>query len=313
MPVNGECQCTTRNDSLYECVTCARGVTSLYAKYSDPTNTSLLQCPHCGQIADVFQSLPRPVLLLNLLLLKPQPFRHILRNRGGDRPNQRRRYRNRLALKLALVVVGADALVRCAGAQTENELQALRLFAGTFGYCLLETVSLLLCIAAASVIVRRRALSWSDLQLIPLTAFCASIPTIFFLIVSSVVWRREYVADGSEVTDISTGGAFAFLSPIEKFYKQYAHDPQQTAMVQSPLLSYLASYSRANLRSGLAQVGAAKGWASEALLRKGIGGTSLLVACSVLFRTSKRQVLLILILAWLFHLVVLHAADPFLL
>ncbi|KWU45562.1 hypothetical protein RHOSPDRAFT_32867 [Rhodotorula sp. JG-1b] len=292
MPANGECQCTTRNDGLYD---------GADAKYSDPTNTSLLQCPHCGQIADVFQSLPRPVLLLNLLLLKPQPFRHILRNRGGDRPDQRHRYRNKLALKLALVVVGADALVRWAGAQTENELQALRLFAGTFGYCLLETVSLLLCIAAASVI------------LIPLTAFCASIPTIFFLIVSSVIWRQEYLADGSGATDVSTGGgAFAFLSPIEKIYRQYAHDPQQTAMAQSPLLSYLASYSRANLRSGLAQVGAAKGWASEALLRKGIGGTSLLVACSVLFRTSKRQVLLILILAWLFHLVVLHAADPFL-
>lgn len=128
MPANGECQCTTRNDGLYECVTCARGVLSVCeilplippkppdltrsgadAKYSDPTNTSLLQCPHCGQIADVFQSLPRPVLLLNLLLLKPQPFRHILRNRGGDRPDQRHRYRNKLALKLALVVVGADA------------------------------------------------------------------------------------------------------------------------------------------------------------------------------------------------------------
>lgn len=119
-----------------------------------------------------------------------------------------------------------------------------------------------------------------SLQLIPLTAFCASIPTIFFLIVSSVVWRREYLADGPGSTDVSTGGAFAFLAPIEKIYKQFAHDPQQTAMAKSPLLSYLASYSRANLRSGLAQVGAAKGWASEALLRKGIGGTSLLVACS---------------------------------
>lgn len=27
--------------------------------------------------------------------------------------------------------------MRCAGAQTETEVQALRLFAGTFGYCLL--------------------------------------------------------------------------------------------------------------------------------------------------------------------------------
>ncbi|GAA5871547.1 hypothetical protein JCM3774_006291 [Rhodotorula dairenensis] len=311
MSANCNCRERDRDDSLYECVVCGQQVTSLYAKYSDPTNTSLLQCPHCGHIADVFQSLPTPVLLLNLLLLKHRVFRHILRNRGGDQPARRRRYRTRLALKLALVVVGADALVRCAGTETENELQAVRLFAGTFGYCLLETVSFLLCIAAASVLVRDRALCLSDLQLIPLTAFCASIPTIFFLVVSSVVWRQEYLLDPT--TGQGTGGAFAFLSPIDQIYQQYADGPQQAMMTQSPFLAYLASFSRANLKSGLAQVGAAKGWASEALLRKGIGGTSATVAFSVLFRTSKRQVLLILIVAWLLHLVVLHAADPFLL
>lgn len=139
-------------------------------------------------------------------------------------------------------------------------------------------MSLLLCIAAASILVRRRAIRRSELQLIPLTAFCASIPTTFFLVVSSVIWRQEYLSEPPH--GAGTGGAFAFLSPIDQVYQQYAHGPQQAAVTQSSFLAYLASFSRANLKSGLAQVGAAKGWASEALLRKGIGGTSATVAFS---------------------------------
>lgn len=98
------------------------------------------------------------------------------------------------------------------------------------------------------------------------------------------------------------------------------------------LVRYAASFSRANLRSPLAEVGSARGWASEAVLRKWVGGQSALVAfsgalvCSfargreadaeetpaVLLRTSKTRTALVLLVAWLLHLVVLHAVDPFL-
>lgn len=40
------------------------------------------------------------------------------------------------------------------------------------------------------------------------------------------------------------------------------------------------SFSRAELKSGLAQVGSNRGWASEAVLRKGVGGSSAVVAVS---------------------------------
>lgn len=82
---------------------------SIDVKYADPTNTSLLECPHCASLADVYQSLPRPILLLDLLLLKRDVYRHLLRNRGGDSHASRRRYRRGLSLKLAALTVGTDA------------------------------------------------------------------------------------------------------------------------------------------------------------------------------------------------------------
>lgn len=83
-------------------------------------------------------------------------------------------------------------------------------------------------------------------------------------------------------------------------------------------------------------MGNASGWANEALLRKGVGGSSAVVGVSGEFRavyerlrwlpiarltslltpallnTSKRRTVVILLLAWSFHLVVLHVVDPLL-
>ncbi|GAA6019244.1 hypothetical protein JCM8202_000948 [Rhodotorula sphaerocarpa] len=260
----------------YACIACARPVPSLYVKYSDPTNTSLVQCQHCGELADVYQSLPQQIVLLDLLLLKPSVFRHLLRNRGGDAEHSRKQYRRALTLKLALITVGVDALVRCAAVETENEVQALLLFGRTFGYCLLETHCLLVCLAASIAVLAPKRLSLSTLEIVPLTALSALVPTTFFLVVTSIVWREEYLATPANSDGGFSSGVFAILSPLDELYRRHAAEIQAAqgdAALVSPALAYLA----------------------------------------MLLGTSKTRVSAILLIAWLLHLVLLHAIDPFLL
>ncbi|BGP35503.1 hypothetical protein JCM10296v2_007341 [Rhodotorula toruloides] len=292
-----------RPEANYECIHCSSPTPSLYIKYSDPSNTSLLQCSTCSRIADIYQSFDFPVLLLDLLLLKPEVFRHLLRNRGGASSLKRVPHQARETLRLGTIVLGADALVRCVGAQAQNESDSLLLYFRTLGYCLIETLSLLLCIGLTSRLVTRQSADRHNLALIPLTSFYASLPTIFFLVVSSVIWRAEYLPAPTK-----TSSSF-LLDKLDSLYERGKRLPTSTG-IDSRLstIAYLTSFSRANLRSGLAQVGEARGWASEALLRKGIGGTSALVAFSVLLRCSKRRAALVLLLAWLLHLV-LHGTD----
>ncbi|KAL7342740.1 Arv1-like family-domain-containing protein [Rhodotorula toruloides] len=333
-----------RPKANYECIHCSSPTPSLYIKYSDPSNTSLVQCSTCSRIADIYQSFDFPVLLLDLLLLKPEVYRHLLRNHGGTSSLKRVPHQARESLRLGTIVLGADArefvchvparrfpliteaVVRCVGAQAHDESDSLLLYFRTLGYCLIETLSLLLSIGLASRLVAPQSVN--GLALIPLTSFYASLPTIFFLVVSSVIWRAEYLPAPTNDTPSSF-----LLDKLDTLYEQGKRLPTSTG-IDSRLstIAYLTSFSRANLRSGLAQVGEARGWASEALLRKGIGGTSALVAFSgawddsrlthagsllharaVLLRCSKRRAAMVLLLAWLLHLVLLHAVDPLLL
>ncbi|GAA5821582.1 hypothetical protein JCM3770_005303 [Rhodotorula araucariae] len=301
----------------YECVHCSARVPSLFVKFADPSNTSLVQCPACGQLADIHLSFPFEVLLLDIVLLKPPVYRHLLRNRGGDAQQERQRHQWLEMLRLGALVLAIDTLVRCCGSPTKTEIEFLLLYLRTLAYCLIETLSLLLCIAVSSALMALPPSRWSDLRLVPLTFFYSSLPTILFLSITSVIWRADYLAPPS-----STGASPAlppFLNALttrlDALYRSHAPSPSRdaTAGSQSALLvRYAASLSRANLRSPLAEVGAARGWASEALLRKWVGGQSALVAFSVLLRKSRVETAGVLLVAWLLHLVVLHAVDPFL-
>jgi hypothetical protein len=114
-----------------------------------------------------------------------------------------------------------------------------------------------------------------SLALLPLALLYSSLPTTFFLVVSSIVWRQEYLPSPSLS---STPAALLDLSPyLDKFNPS---TDNKADSFDSTWAKYVVSYSRSNLRSGLAQVGSARGWASEAVLRKGVGGTSAIVAVS---------------------------------
>ncbi|GAA6020575.1 hypothetical protein JCM10207_008673 [Rhodosporidiobolus poonsookiae] len=329
----------------YECVNCCQSVPSLYITYKDPSNTSLVQCSRCGRLADVYQSFPYPLIILDLLLLRPEVYRHLLRNRGGNTSRERAWHQAGETLRLGGIVVGVDALVRCFGTTAASDVDYLLLFVRTSMYCWIgrspllpsllppltscpcaETFSLLFCISLSGFILGpRRGATLSNHALVPLTLFYSSLPLVFFLVVTSLIWRAEYtssspLSSSPSSSATSTSSPFApllpFLADLQHSSTLFASPPTtSTAASPASVAAYLASFSRANLRSGLAQVGEARGWASEAVLRKGVGGSSAVVAFSaraVLFRMSRARTVAVLLLAWLLHLVVLHCIDPFL-
>lgn len=176
-----------------------------------------------------------------------------------------------------------------------------------------------------------------SLRLVPLTFFYATFPVILFLVISSIIWRAEYLpvspASASSATPPVPFLLSSLSARLDALYTAHTVAPASSENGSDAFLRFVASFSRANLKSRLAEVASARGWASEALLRKWVGGTSAVVAFSgtcclsvfalksllidvkwqaVLFRTSKRKTAAVLLLAWLFHLIALHAIDPYL-
>lgn len=77
--------------------------------YSDPGNTSLLQCTSCGHLLDIYTTLTFPVLLVDLLLAKGRVYRHLLINRGPADPVVRAHERIQSMWRLGALVILLDA------------------------------------------------------------------------------------------------------------------------------------------------------------------------------------------------------------
>lgn len=71
------------------CITCSTPVKHLYTTYSKADDRSLgkgvrlTQCPHCKRFADKYVEHDFVVLFIDLVLVKPQVYRHLLFNRLG--------------------------------------------------------------------------------------------------------------------------------------------------------------------------------------------------------------------------------------
>ncbi|WVQ77766.1 hypothetical protein IAR50_007456 [Cryptococcus sp. DSM 104548] len=65
------------------CTHCACPTDSLYTVYNSPQNIRLTVCPRCNQFADPLIEHPSLLLFLDLVLLKPRVFLHLLFNRGS--------------------------------------------------------------------------------------------------------------------------------------------------------------------------------------------------------------------------------------
>jgi hypothetical protein len=90
---------------MYLCVECGHSVSTLYKECST-SNLRLTACPHCHQIADKYIEWETQMVLLDLILNRPQAYRHILANRSQAFDTWRQ------VLKFLTVVYAFDAFDR---------------------------------------------------------------------------------------------------------------------------------------------------------------------------------------------------------
>ncbi|XP_043802494.1 protein ARV1 [Apis laboriosa] len=64
---------------MYRCVNCGTEIEELYRKYS-PNVLKLLKCETCGFLADKYIEYDSVIILVDLILLKRQAYRHLLYN-----------------------------------------------------------------------------------------------------------------------------------------------------------------------------------------------------------------------------------------
>ncbi|RPB19486.1 Arv1-domain-containing protein [Terfezia boudieri ATCC MYA-4762] len=85
---------TANASSTYLCIECTYPVTSLYTPYSNADDRALgrgvrlTQCPRCKGFADKYVEHDFVVLFIDLVLMKPQVYRHLLFNRLGREDDQ---------------------------------------------------------------------------------------------------------------------------------------------------------------------------------------------------------------------------------
>lgn len=145
-------------------------------------------------------------------------------------------------------------------------------------------------------------------KLVPLALAYASIPSLVMLLATTLIWPDAYErASASKPARApqqrlrkshkqhKRAGAVARLTGMVEAFLETATDAasrmsasQQMHAAETPPLALPAGATRAlaavdalgrrSLRSGLSRVGAVDGWASEAVLRKGVGATSFIVA-----------------------------------
>ncbi|CCX34154.1 Similar to Protein arv1; acc. no. Q9HDX5 [Pyronema omphalodes CBS 100304] len=79
----------TQADPLFICIECSYPVQSLYTAYSSADDKSLgrgvrlTQCPRCKRFADKYVEHDFVVLFIDMVLIKPQVYRHLLFNHLG--------------------------------------------------------------------------------------------------------------------------------------------------------------------------------------------------------------------------------------
>ncbi|EEB19034.1 arv1, putative [Pediculus humanus corporis] len=63
----------------YLCVNCGNRVKHLYREYS-PSVLKLINCEKCGNVADKYIEYDRIIILIDLILLSKEGYRHVLYN-----------------------------------------------------------------------------------------------------------------------------------------------------------------------------------------------------------------------------------------
>ncbi|KAK4056425.1 hypothetical protein OIO90_002568 [Microbotryomycetes sp. JL221] len=289
--------------------------------YPNPSNTSLLQCSHCPELADVLQTLTFEHVLVDLLLLKPRVYRHLLVNRRTTHFNrstntsqqdrslesssandnikdQQDHHASELSTNVdwstnvgfvGMIVLGLDAY------PVNTISQAYVSALGTTFY---ETASLYSCIMLVAYLSRfipsrsgtNRPLC--SLKLLPLTLFYSSIPTLFMLTVSNLIYPKEYrsaSADSLRAADLVNKDSVLveFLSFVCQTLETLSNKLKLPGL--SNCLNRFVTMS--------STLSSSSDWANEFLLRYGVGGLSAIVGVSVLLNAPTLRTTMVLGLA----------------
>ncbi|KIK58012.1 hypothetical protein GYMLUDRAFT_45575 [Collybiopsis luxurians FD-317 M1] len=208
------------------CTTCTHWLPFLYTVYQSAYNLRLEQCPECHNFADPYVEHDEMTLLIDLLLLKPAVYRHLLYNRGSEPRREdgtglaksqtregvdgRELSRWHLVLRLGLALTFVDAFIRWS-LLTENHaerspslspwaIETISGFARIFLGCCIESMAFHIgvisaCYAVLRVVNRSRSVIRREFRfsLIPLVLFYSSFTKLFFLFLLTI-WRPSRVA-----------------------------------------------------------------------------------------------------------------------
>lgn len=95
------------------CIHCSTPIAHLYTNYSKADDRSagrgvrLTQCPTCAQFADKYVEYDRSLLFIDLLLLRPEVYRHLRYNRAQRTDSQLDSTRSIVRLGFVVVLVTA--------------------------------------------------------------------------------------------------------------------------------------------------------------------------------------------------------------
>ncbi|KAG2369333.1 Arv1-like family-domain-containing protein [Suillus spraguei] len=209
------------------CITCTHPISHLYTVYESAYNLRLEQCSKCLKFADPYVEHDSLTLLLDLILLKREVYRHLIYNRGTEPRKALGKSKTSLEgsqesqddavaewwliLKLACGLITVDAFIRWAQLNpqisadvsrwtVETNIVFLRIFIG----CLIETFAFHGGVMFASYFVlalsdffRSRKSTPVEISgvrqqfkfsLVPLTIFYSSLTKLFLLFLLTI-WR----------------------------------------------------------------------------------------------------------------------------
>ncbi|KAH7341747.1 Arv1-like family-domain-containing protein [Rhizoctonia solani] len=156
------------------CTQCTCPVPYLYTVYRSMNNLRLEQCPNCLGFADPYVEHDALTLLLDLILLKREVYRHLLFNRGSEPRHMRQtgaedakgallQWPSRskdtwpLVVKLGLSLISMDAVIRWRDSKDITNFN--RAFSQVLVACFLDTLLFHLGVTLASTLLLK-SMDW---------------------------------------------------------------------------------------------------------------------------------------------------------
>ncbi|CAE6522116.1 unnamed protein product [Rhizoctonia solani] len=218
------------------CTQCTCPVPYLYTLYQSMNNLRLEQCPNCLGFADPYVEHDTLTLLLDLILLNREVYRHLLFNRGSEprhmgqtgasdtqgTPRQRSsRSKDTWALvvKLGLSLILVDAVIRWR--DNKDVSNPSHVFSQVFAACFLDTLVFHLGVTLASILLLK-SMDWFRaafnrpcssklgtrtefrIPLVSLTLFYSSLAKLFLLLLLAI-WQSPISSTAVNSIEPGTG------------------------------------------------------------------------------------------------------------